>query len=285
MFNRIATIQIPGELFFITDLRINFKVEKSLVGYPNLANIKIYNLSESSRNKIEKEGLKILLYAGYEDTSVPLLFDGDIINVVHLKNGTDWISELFCADGINILSTATINKTLPAGMNTSQIYDELVGQMQGITKGATEGLRNCLSGKRSLLREIQLSGNVKDFLDKLSKDCGFDYSVNDGVIETTPTGLPLSDVPPVIINQGSGMIGSPERTEIGINVTHFLLPELKLARTIRVESITARINVGNLFFRKVPPIRNEGIYRIDELTHIGDTRDNPWETQIQARIF
>lgn len=285
MFNRVARVTIPSINFEVTGLKINFKVEKSLVGYPNLANIKIYNLSESSRNKIEEEGLQIQLYVGHEDTSVPLLFEGDIVNVVHIKSGPDWVSEIFCADGVNILSTSTINKTLPAGVDTQQIFNELVNQMDGIKKGATEGIQNCLSGKRSVLRELQLSGNVKDFLDRLSKDCGFEYSVNDGVIETTATGLPLSDVPPFIINQGTGMIGSPERTEIGINVRHLLLPELKLARTIKVESLSAKINVGNLFFRKVPPIRNEGIYRIDKLVHIGDTRDNPWETQIQSRIF
>ena len=45
------------------------------------------------------------------------------------------------------------------------------------------------------------------------------------------------------------------------------------------------INVGNLFFRKIPPIRNKGIYRIDKLIHTGDTHDNPWSTQINARVF
>jgi len=283
MFNRIAKILIPG--FEIVDLRINFKIEKSLIGYPNLGNIKIYNLKESSRNKIEKQGLSVKLYAGYEDNAVPLLFSGDMRNVVHLKNGTDWISEIFAHDGGNILNTATINKTLPAGVDTEQIYNELVGQMQGISKGVTEGLKNCLSGKRSLLRELQLSGNVKDWLDKIATNCGFEYSVNDGVIETNPKGLPVSDVPPVIINQASGMIGSPERTEVGINVKNLLLPELKLARTIKIESISTKINAGNLFYKKVPPIRNKGIYRIDKLVHTGDTHDNPWETDIGARVF
>ncbi len=285
MFNRVAKILIPDTEFEIIDLRINFKIEKSLVGYPNLGNIKIYNLSENSRNQIEEENLKIQLFAGYVDGEAPLLFDGDIINVVHQKSGVDWITEIFAADGINILSTATINKTLKAGVDTEQIYNELVSQMEGISKGVTEGLKNCLSGKRSLLRDLQLTGNVKDWLDKIAKDCGFEYSVNDGVIETVPTGLPVSDVPTIVINQGTGMIGSPERTEIGINVKHFLLPELKLGRTIRVESISEKINVGNLFFRKIPPVRNEGIYRIDKLIHSGDTRDNLWESQIQARIF
>jgi len=99
MFNRIAKILIPD--FEITDLRINFKIEKSLIGYPNLGNIKIYNLSESSRNAIEEKGLQVQLYAGHADTSVLLLFSGDIINVVHLKTGPDWISEIFAHDGGN----------------------------------------------------------------------------------------------------------------------------------------------------------------------------------------
>lgn len=283
MFNRKIKIIIAE--FESEDIRINFNIEKSLIGYPNLGNIKIYNLSENSRNMIEEKGLQVQLFAGHEDTGISLLFSGDIINVVHLKIGPDWISEIFSADGINALSTSTINKTLPAGANPEQIYNELVCQMDGVLKGVTEGLKDCLSGKKSLLRELQLSGNVKDWLDKISRDCGFDYSINDGVIETTSENLPLNDVPSVVINQASGMIGSPERTEIGINVKNILLPTLKLGRTIKVESISEQINVGNLFFRKIPPIKNEGIYRIDKLIHIGDNYDNTWETSIQARIF
>lgn len=283
MFIRQADISVSD--IVISGLRINFKVEKSLVGYPNLANIKIYNLSESNRNKIEEVDLKIQLFAGYEDVSNLLLFDGDVINVVHMKNGTDWISEIFAQDGAKILNSSTINKTLPAGTTTEQIYNELISQMDGISKGITEGIRNCLSGKQSLLRSLQLSGNIKDWLDKIAKDCGFEYSINEGIIETTQTNIPLSDVPPVIINQGSGMIGSPEKTEIGINVKNLLLPELKLGRTVKVESISEKINIGNLFFRKAPAIRNQGTYRIDKLTHIGDTHDNPWETEILGRVF
>lgn len=283
MFDRKIKINIAG--IEIIDLRVNFKVIKSLVGYPNTGNIKIYNLSKNNRNKIEEKGLKIQVYAGYADEAVPLLFDGDILNVIHMKQGVDWISEIFAKDGINVLSTATINKTLAAGVNTEQIYNELISNMRGISKGITEGLKNCLSGKRSLLRSLQLTGNIKDWLDKIAKDCGFEYSINDGVIETTAKNKPLNDIPPTIINQGGGMIGSPERTEVGIKVKNFLLPALKLGRTVKVESISEKINIGNLFFRKVPPIRNEGIYRIDKLTHIGDNRDNPWETEIQARIF
>lgn len=95
----------------------------------------------------------------------------------------------------------------------------------------------------------------------------------------------MNDVPPYIINQNSGMINSPERTDVGVTVKNLLIPELKLGRRIQIKSITETINVGNLFFRKVPSIKNEGIYRIDKLIHIGDTRGNEWETTISGRVF
>ena len=267
----------------IADLRVNFKIEKSLVGYPNLGNIKIYNLSETSRNNIETQFKDIEFSAGHE-TPV-LIFKGQIVNVVHQKFGVDWVSEIFGGDATQALADSTINKTLAPGATTEKIFDELVGQLDGVTKGVTDGLSNCLSGKKSLLRSLQLSGGVKAWLDAIAEQCGFDYSVNDGIIETTTENQPLTDVAPIIISQGTGMIGSPERTEIGINVRTLLDPNLKLARRIQVKAISQAINIGNLNFRKIPPVKNQGIYRMDKLIHVGDTHDNPWETQISARVF
>lgn len=280
-FGRQIRIEV-GNLS-ITDLRVKFSVEKSLVGYPNLANIQIYNLKEASRNQIEEEGLEISLYAGYN--KIVLLFKGNIINVIHKKEKTEWISTIYAGDAFTDLNTATVNKTLSAGSTPTQIFNELVNSIPGVTKGITEGLQNCLTGKQSLLRALQLTGNVKDWLQKIADDWGFDYSINEGVIETTIKNKPLSDTPTFIINQSSGMIGSPERTDVGVTVKNLLLPELKLGRRIQIKSISEQLNVGNLFFRKVPPIKNEGIYRIDKLIHKGDTHGNEWETQISGRVF
>lgn len=280
-FGRQAYLN-TGSLF-IRDLRMQFNVEKSLVGYPNKANIKIYNLKESSRKVLSEKDKEVLLYAGYDD--VVLIFKGNIINVVHRKEQTEWITEMFCGDSITVLNDAVVNKTLPAGSNATTILNELVNSMQGVTKGITNGLDKCINNKRSLLRSLQLSGNVKDWLKKLSEQCGFDYSINDGVLETTEKNKPLNDAPVFVINQKSGMIGSPERSDIGVNVKILMKPDLKLGRRIQIKSISESLNVGNLFFRKVPKIKNEGIYRIDKMIHIGDTRDNTWETQISGRIF
>ena len=283
MFIRRAFIVIDNEP--LPELRVDFTIEKSLVGYPNLANIKVVNLKDSNRNLLEEKGLSLELYAGYEDTAVTLTFSGDLINVVHLKQGPDWYSEIFARDGGNVLDDSVINKAFPAGMTMKNIADELFKEMGDVKKGLLDGLTDCITGKRSLLRAWQASGNIRAIWDELANNCGFEWSINDGVFETTPKNLPVDDVPPVVINQLSGMIGSPERTDIGVNVKNHMLPELKLGRTFKVESVSEKINAGNLFFKDIPPIRNQGVYRIDKLIHAGDTRGNKWETDISGRCF
>jgi hypothetical protein len=283
MFNREYRLTAAG--LSIENNRINFRVEKSIIGYPNLANIIIYNLSETNRKRLETEGKNIRLYAGHTDTGVPLLFAGDIINVLHFKEGPDWKTTLYCGDASSVINTATINKTIPAGTSYRQMIEEILSNIPNVKKGIRKGLDNCLNRKTSILKEIVISGNIKDVLIKLSNDCGFDYFFDNEVFETLPKNVPLSDVPPMIINQASGMIGSPERTEVGVNVKNLLLPELKLGRTIRIESINTAINIGNLFYRKVPPIRNEGVYRMNKLVHFGDTHGNDWTTDIQGVNF
>lgn len=165
-FDRQVRVEVSD--LSITDLRVKFNVEKSLVGYPNLANIQIYNLKEASRNQIEEEGLEINLYAGYNN--IVLLFKGNIINVIHKKEKTEWISTIYAGDAFNDLNTATVNKTLAPGSTPTQIFNELVGSIPGVTKGITEGLTDCLTGKQSLLRALQLTGNVKDWLQKIADD-------------------------------------------------------------------------------------------------------------------
>lgn len=63
----------------ITDLRIEFDIEKSAKKNPNKSSIKIYNLAKATRTELEKPGTRCVLYAGYKDQDGPLLiFQGDV---------------------------------------------------------------------------------------------------------------------------------------------------------------------------------------------------------------
>jgi len=267
----------------IDDLKIMFTVTKQFTASLNTAEIIVYNLSESSRNQITEEFTKVKLFAGY-DNDLPLIFQGDLVNATHLKDQTEWVTTILASDGFKAFK-GTINQSLPAGTTMPEAVSIVSDKLEGVTKGVRQGLTNCLSGKKSILRQVQLSGNLKDAFTKLSKTCGFDFSVNDEKFETTSPGQPITDVQPVIINQANGMIGSPERTEIGVNVSVLLTPSLLVGRRIQIKSQTERVNFGNGFFRKIPSIKNEGIYRIQKLVFKGDTRGDTWVTDIVANSF
>lgn len=175
MFNRLVKLEVSsaatgGASFSIEELRVSFRVEKNLLGYPQLAEITVYNLDETHRNQIEEAGLPIQLSAGHADTGIALLFSGETKNVVHEYIKPDWQTKIFSSDAGTAINESTINKSLPAGQTPEQIFDELVGEMQGVTKGLTEGLSICLTGKRSLLRKLMLAGDVKKWLRQLADD-------------------------------------------------------------------------------------------------------------------
>lgn len=285
MFNRKYEMIIGdpslGGLKF-DGLRIKFEIEKSLIGYPNLGRFEIYNLKESNRNKIKDEFTEINLFAGYEG-NVPMIFKGQIRNVNHIFTGIDWITIIHAGDASKALQESTIETTLPPGTTQESIFNSLLSKLEGVSKGTLDGLKNCITKKKSILKQLILSGSVKDFLDQISETCGFDYSVNDGIIDTVTKGRALNDEPVFLINQNTGMIGSPELTEIGADVTTFLKSNLKLGRKFKIEALSAKINIGNQFFREVNKSVTNNTYRIDVLKHTGDTHDNDWSTFIMGR--
>jgi len=262
----------------ITDLRINFSIEKSLVGYPNIGEIKIYNLSKSSMSAI-KRGDKVKLEAGY-DGNVKLIFKGEIVNVKNIYTKPDWITEIYAGDSYSAIMNSTINKTLSPGATTEDIVNELANEMGGVAKGLLNGIKDCYNKKRSILKSIILSGSIKEWFDKISKSCGFDYAVEDDVLNTVAKNGVLNKANPYEISQETGMVGIPEQTEIGMDVATLLNGEYKLGYGFRVKSISNSINVGNLTFRVVKKPDSNTIYRINNIKHTGDSRDGEWRTSL-----
>jgi len=276
----LTIIQSSGETRIIDELRINFEITKSLLSFPNLARIQIYNPNKDTLSALQSKFTKIVLNAGYEGDS-RLLFTGEIRNIFQNKIGVDRIAIVYAGDGQRDWQNASFNKTFTESVTISAAIDEVLKTFKEVTIGALEGIPQ-IADK---LRGQTLSGSSKDILDQFADEYGFNWSIQDGQVITTPIEQPLTNSEAVLINAATGMIGSPTVTEIGADVTTLLNPRLLPNSAFQIESVNADIQLGNLFFRDVPRTNAEGIYKVQEVSFKGDSREGDWLSSVKGRII
>ena len=275
----LTIIPTDGDARVIKDLRINFEITKSILSFPNLCRLNIYNPNEDTLAALQNKFTKIVLNAGYEG-DVKLLFKGEVRNVFQNRAGVDRLITVYAGDGERDWQNATFNKTFTENVTISAAIEEVLKSFEEVTVGVVNGLPQVADK----LRGQTLSGSSKDLLDQFAEEYGFDWSIQDGEVIITPVESPLEGDEAVLVNAATGMIGSPTVTEIGADVTTLLNPRMLPNKALQIESVNADIQLGNLFFRDVKRTTAEGTYKIQEVTFKGDSREGDWVSSVKGRI-
>jgi len=273
----LTVIPDTGDSRVIRGLRITFEITKSILSFPNLAKIVIYNPNEDTLSVLQKKFTKLILNAGYEG-DVRLLFKGEIRNVFQSKNGVDRLVTIYAGDGERDWQNASFNKTFTESVSISAAIKDVLKTFDEVTVGVVEGLPTVADK----LRGQTLSGSSKDILDQFAEEYGFNWSIQDGEVNIIPIEEPLQGDEAVLINAATGMIGSPTITEIGADVTTLLNPRLLPNRAYKIESVNADVQLGNLHFREVKKTNAEGLYKVQEVIFKGDSRDGDWLSSVKG---
>ena len=276
----LTVIPPGGEARIIRGLRVNFEITKSILSFPNLARITLYNPNQDTLSALEEKYTRIVLNAGYEG-DLRLLFKGDVRNVFQTKTGRDRLLTIYSGDGEKSWQNATFNKTLSESLSVSSAIQEVLKTFSDVNIGTLQGLPQVADKMRGQV----LSGSSKDIMDNFAEEYGFSWSIQDGEIIITPEQEPLEGDEAVLVTAATGMIGSPTVTEIGADVTTLLNPRLLPNRAFFIESLNAEVTIGNLFFRNVKRTSAEGLYKIQEVVFRGDSRDGDWLSSVKGRII
>jgi hypothetical protein len=276
----LTVVPLGGEARIIRGLRVNFEITKSILSFPNLARITLYNPNQDTLSALEEKYTRIVLNAGYEG-DLRLLFKGDVRNVFQTKTGRDRLLTIYSGDGEKSWQNATFNKTLSESLSVSSAIEEVLKTFSDVNIGTLQGLPQVADKIRGQV----LSGSSKDIMDNFAEEYGFSWSIQDGEIVITPEQEPLEGDEAVLITAATGMIGSPTVTEIGADVTTLLNPRLLPNRAFLIESLNAEVAIGNLFFRNVKRTTAEGLYKIQEVVFRGDSRDGDWLSSVKGRII
>lgn len=288
--------QPTGQGVNLSELRFTFDIKNGDTECPNTATIRVYNLKKDTRQKIINEFDTVSLQAGYQG-NIGIIFRGTIKQfVAGNENNVTSFLEIRAADGdpnynFGLFGSNGQGVTLASGWTSANILDHVVSAF-GLPADTNARDVTARSGGVNLtqVRGKVLFGLARAQASNLAATANARFSIQNGVV----TFVPLTGYLPgqaVQLNSLTGMVGTPETTDNGIQVTCLLNPLIKIGGQIQINNkdITQTIikdRVGLNQFAEVAPFiadaTEDGFYRVLVAEHSGDTRGQDWYTKITA---
>ena len=279
---------------------IAFKVEKSIKAEPNKATIQVYNLNPDHRGDLERrfgsevpraqrKPVHVELSAGYGD-DIGIIFSADLRNLVNKREGVDWITQIEGADGGHSWKTRLVSRSFSVGVSVETVIRAAADAL-GVGKG---NLDEQIAGARYFTQGATfadgtvLSGWARDEFDRLMRGCGFDWSIQGGVLQVKRRGEPI-DTKVFELSPDSGLLEAPY-AELDATV----IP--KKGNAAPSEDAIARaglINFKCLMLHQLFPgqkvklksQRFEGGYQVVNLGFVGNTVSGEWHCDGKGRPY
>jgi len=253
--------------------RVTFNILIDFGGSNNYADIRIYNLSESTANKAFKKDVILAFEAGYIDT-VDTVFIGTIKNILRERQGADTITRLICRSQ---QYSGFINQSYGSGVDVVTLIkacSDTLGYPSVITASQFDDISEYMGG-------YSLQGDARVLLDKLAVTHGFSHTVENGRRIILRDGYERN-TSPIIVSQFTGMEGIPQISEVGADVKMRLNPKLRIGGTIDIQSKLKTFNFSNIYFQDVPESAGTGTYKVQQISHEGDSWGDSWTSSVTA---
>jgi hypothetical protein len=305
LFNRVCSLVIGksgGSGKELSDLRISFNIQKGSVKTPNKCTCRVYNAAPATRELIGAIGNALILKAGYaDDIGVVTIFMGDVTHSTSVKEGPDWITEIEMQDGFQVFRDSKISLSMAAGATTLQV-------IQSISSKFGLGVRPMPTdvAAKQYKNGFAFVGRCRDAMDKACEYMGLEWSIQNNEVQVIKKGGTLKQRA-YVLSPTTGLIGSPmiesqtmtekaaaklgyTAKQAGVQETYELNRDGEFESMLRVYGynvvslLQPAMEPGGLVQLKTGSIKGE-FFRIEELTHNGDTHGQEWHTNLLLRYL
>ncbi len=258
----------------IDRLRVSFRVQKSLTKDPNTCELKIYNLSEQSRNAMPGTAAKVVLHAGYETTE-EIIFVGDARTIESKPEGPDWVTTIRCGDGERAVNFARINESFAGGAKVAEVIRR-IGKATKLDNGNIEAIASSIPTSQQYTQGYAAYGSAIKELERALKVAGYELSIQDGALLALKPGETTTEEV-IELNQSSGLIGSPEfatgEKKEGANKAASK-PVLKAKSLLQ-----GQLRCGRRV--KIVSRQYNGLFKIVKVEHSGDTAGGDFYSSLE----
>lgn len=266
-------------------LRITFEIDKNTEEEPNIATVRVYNLKPDRRREFEQTDMRVRLYAGYaQEDGALLILAGAVVDAYSYFDGPDVVTELRVADGYIEVRDTAVSLGYAPGVTSGAILRDVARQM---------GLPLLLGAdvpERSWTHGFSFYGPARAALHKVTAGAGAEWSIQNQELQVVARrGVTLRQG--FVLAADSGLIGYPERTSENAR-EKATVTDKTTGRDARLVSakqqrhgwrvvslLLPTINPGDLVIMESRTV--QGAWRVEALTHNGDTDGGDWQTELQ----
>jgi len=276
---RVIVSSLDGEKALdVSQLRCTFNCVKSMQLEPQFSEIVIYNLSPQTENSIITEGFRVTIEAGYEGSQYGLIFDGDVVQAIRNKeDGTTYTLTLVAADSDRWMSYSTLNFSMVRGQNSRAIVENCASK--ATIPSELGSISDSLSTSQ-LTRGKVVFGLTRDYIRQIAQSENATAYIEGGKINLVKADdIPGGEI--LDLSPDSGLIGVPTQADYGVTIRCLLNPRIKVNTLIHVDNSLVRAQQFEQG-QQVYALDTDGIYKVIQVTTIGDTRGNDWYTEAET---
>lgn len=284
-----------GQAQEFADFRVQFHVRRGDKQTPNSADIRIFNLSYDTANRIEVEFTQLALQAGYPG-NIGLIFRGIIKQVRKGRvDQKDSYVDITAADGDEAYNFSAMALSMAAG-TTNYMGGSVLAMLQTMVRASAsqaifggygaDGGQTLKYPPDANLRARVFYGMTRDEMREWADNAGCVWSIQDGALTIVPQNSYIpgpGEIP--LISPATGLIGVPEQIQSGLQLRILLNPSIRIGQRVKLE--TNAINqyqysldsasIGqNALIQKQLSTSADGTYYVMSVDHEGDSRGTGW---------
>jgi baseplate hub protein gp41 len=284
----VFTIQTnlpPDNVFTPEQLHITFDTTQTIQEGFWYCDISIYNLNPQTLNTLITQGMKVTLGAGYQilggiTTTMDVIFEGTILQPIWTReNGTDTKLTLHCVCGLIEVSNNFIAQTIAGGLSQRQIVARMASTCHfPLNSDDVDPLSTT-----TVSRASTFFGPPADAFQEIADDNNANLWFSDQALHIRELRQ-QTDKPTIMYSPNTGLIGTPQQTQDGVEMKMLLDPKITLMTQIQLQQGVV-INQLQRNFNTLPTILDQNnVYIVGRVRHYGDSRGNDWYTEITGFV-
>jgi len=233
------TIQTPEGVQFLIEppISVSFEISRNALADANDMSLSIYNLARSTRNSLFKDRYSLIEYwqivvkAGYDRLFT--VFRGNIQESQSYRDGTNWITELQCYDGMHSIQNGQSDVSFSGETPYEDIVRGLISDFPTLNAGAIGS-----PAEGESVRGSAYSGSTSQILDAIVDG---NYFIDLEELHILARDEILTDQ--VYVLDERQLFATPSRRDTFIDVEILFYPEVQIGRMCELRS-TERVYNG-----------------------------------------